>query len=275
MVLPSGLVVPELEYVLGLAVLTVVVVVLLVSMDSAVTNATVVAFGPWMVIGGGLHAFYVIRAFPRWAMPLFSAPAVYVTTFDLLCLVWLGAQFVARVWDKPAVVPRYVGGVGTGVLIVLVGSLFWQAVPFGGPHFLWPATIVLVSGMLTVVVYFLVSIWRTEAVSRVGLAGMLVVLAHTLDGISTAVGVDVLGTGERSPLPRAIMEFAGTLPTAEVVGVGWLFVLVKLVVAVVLLVYISAWVDDDPTWGRLALAFTAALGLGPASNNLFLFVIGA
>jgi uncharacterized membrane protein len=275
MVLPSGLVVPGLEYVLGLAVLTLVVVVLLVGMDPSVTNGLVVAFGPWMVIGGGLHAFYQIGTYSPTVAPLFSAPAVYVTAFDVLCVVWILAQFLSRVWDAPHVVSRYVGGVGTGVLVVLVGALFYQSIPFGGPYFVWPATIVLVSGMVAVVTYFLLGVWLTDAVSKVGLAGGLVVIAHALDGISTAIGVDVLGTGERSPLPRAIMEFAGTLPTADVIGVGWLFVLVKLVVAVGLLVYIADWVEDDPTAGRLALAFTAALGLGPAANNLFLFVIGA
>ncbi|PYZ03214.1 hypothetical protein C8039_17815 [Halogeometricum sp. wsp3] len=55
--------------------------------------------------------------------------------------------------------------------------------------------------------------------------------AHMLDGVSTAVGADVSRITE---LTRAggVFELAGTLPTAPYLGKGWLFVFVKLLVAI-------------------------------------------
>ena len=106
-----------------------------------------------------------------------------------------------------------------------------------------------------------------------GGVGALAVVAHALDGVSTAVGVDVLGFGERTPLSRVIIETAAALPTAEVLGAGWLFVVVKLAVACVVVVLLADLVEEDPREGSLLLGFVAAVGLGPGAHNLLLFAI--
>ncbi|MFB6184657.1 MAG: DUF63 family protein [Haloarculaceae archaeon] len=275
MFLPSGMVIPELGYVLSLTVVTVVAAALLYTLDPPVTARFVVALAPWMAAGGALHALYQIGAFPPAIAPLFGAPAVYVSTFDLLAIVWLPVAFVAQVRGEPAILHRYVGAVGLGVVVVLFGVGVRQSTAVGGPHPIWPALGVLLAGMIAAVAYFLLGLWRTEAVGRTGFAGGVVVLAHVLDGVTTAIGVDVLGTGERSPLPRLVMNVAAGLPTADVLGVGWLFVVVKLAVAVAIVVLLAAYVEDEPTEGYLLLALVAAVGLGPATNNLLLFLVGS
>ena len=102
---------------------------------------------------------------------------------------------------------------------------------------------------------------------------MLATFGHALDAVSTAVGVDVLGFGERSPLSQHIMDAAAALPTADAVGVGWLFVLVKLAVVAGVVALFAEYVEEDPAEGYLLLGFVAAVGLGPGVHNLFLFTV--
>jgi uncharacterized membrane protein len=100
---------------------------------------------------------------------------------------------------------------------------------------------------------------------------VVAVFGHALDGVSTAVGVDLLGSGERSPIPAAIMEFAGSLPTASAIGQGWLFVLVKLLIAAAVLLLFADFIQEDPVQGNAALGVVAAVGLGPGTHNILLF----
>jgi len=69
------------------------------------------------------------------------------------------------------------------------------------------------------------------------------------------------------------MAFADWLPTAETLGSGWLFVVVKLAVAGGVVVLFADYIDEVPTEGLLLLGFIAAVGLGPGVHNLLLFAV--
>jgi uncharacterized membrane protein len=260
---------------------TTIIVALLYASRPPVTQKTAFAFVPWMVIGAALHVFYQlgeafqVNLYPVWAEPLFSAPAVYFTTFLAMGFIWLAATIVGTTSRNRERGAQYLARVGIGVALVLAGLLVWQGLdPAVGP--LRPAIAVLSvigAGVLTFVIYILLGAWRTYIIAEAGYAGALVLFAHLLDGITTAVGVDILGVGERSVLPARIMEFAGTLPTEEFIGSGWLFVVVKLAVAVLIVVAFADYVSDEPDRGNLLFAFVAALGIGPAMNNVFIFFL--
>ena len=107
-----------------------------------------------------------------------------------------------------------------------------------------------------------------------GAVGGLALGAHALDGISTAVGTTQLGFGERTPLSRLLLELDG-LPAIPILGDGWLFVLVKLVVASGVVWLFASYISEEPAEGNLLLGFVAAVGIGPAAHNLLLFSIAA
>jgi len=138
----------------------------------------------------------------------------------------------------------------------------------------WPAVGLVVAVVLAAVVWS--GLRRLAPETRItGGVGALAVFGHTLDGVSTAVGIDVLGFGEQSPISRAILTFAADLPTAEIVGAGWLFILVKLALAAVVVVLLSEYVREEPAEGYLLLGAVAAVGLGPGAHNLLLFTIAS
>jgi uncharacterized membrane protein len=276
----SGFVVPPVLHSVFLGVGTLVVAALLYVTRPPVTQRTVLAFVPWIVSGAALHVFYQLdqplaepALYPGWAEPLFSAPAVYLTTFLGMGAIWLVATLVGETRtesDKPS---QYLLAIGTGVAVSLTGLVVFQGLG-GSLAPVVPILALIGTGVLTFLTYVGIGAWRTAVMAKARLVGAVVLFAHLLDGVTTAVGVDLLGTGERSLIPARIIEFAGGLPTAEFIGSGWLFVVVKFLVAAGIVVAFADFVEEQPTQGNLLFALVAAVGLGPAMNNLFLFLLG-
>lgn len=262
MVLPDGFALPPLAYLLPLLVATVGVVALLLRRRPPVGEATVLAFAPWMIAGAAGHVLGVIDAAPDALSPLLGTPSVYVSTFVLAGLVWALGD------DRVLVLA------GTLAALLAVGAAFAVGYDRGTVVLFWPTIALFLSIGLAAATWGVFRRALAGPAATTGTAGALVVLGHVLDGVSTAIGIDVLEVHERSPLPRAIMGFAEGLPTAEAIGVGWLFVLVKVALACGIVWLMADYVDDTPGEGFLLLGAIAAVGLGPGVHNLLLFAVG-
>mgnify|MGYP000117196550 CR=1 FL=1 len=274
MVLPTGFALPPLPYLVVLVGGVFLITALLVALEPPVDQRTVVALAPWMALGGALHALNQppIELYDAALAPLFGTPSVYLTTFNTAGTVWLLLSLFGVRTGHDEKISRNLGLVGTGVLTVLLLLSAITALRSGIADPVWPALAVLVSLFVAAITVLVVALWRTPLIIRARYAALVVVFAHVFDGVSTAIGTDVLGVSERSPVPRAIMEFAGSLPTASAIGSGWLFVLVKILVAVAVVVLMDDYLQEEPVEASLVLSLVAAVGLGPATNNVVLFL---
>lgn len=267
--LPSGFSVPPLQYLLALGAGALLAGVALRRRRPRVNPRVVAALAPWMIAGATLYALYQVDAIPVFR-PLFSAPAVYLTTFVPAALTW------AAVADQPSdrwALPSVPGTVAlTGV--TLAGTLVAYAIVFALAgdtlSVQWPAFGLLLSIAVAAVLWYTVRDRLRVAVT--GAPGVLVLFGHTLDGISTAVGTH-LGYGEQTPLSALIIDLARGLPTEPYLGAGWLFVAVKVGLAVAVLYVLTDYVREEPSEGALMLGIVAAVGLGPGAHNLVLFAI--
>ena len=267
MVLPEGFALPPLPYLLGLLAAVALVAGALYRTDPSVSDRTVLAFAPWIVVGSALHALHVVEWVPEVVAPLLGTPAVYLTTFVPAGTIWLAALQRDTDSERPLAVA------GTLVALAVVGYALALGAANGGLRIFWP-TVGLVVAVLLAVALWAATRWTyPEVAAATGGAGALVLFGHALDAVSTAVGVDLLGFGERTPVSRAVLDLAASLPTADLLGVGWLFVLVKLAIAEVVVVLFAEFVREDPTEGYLLLGLVAAVGLGPGAHNLILFII--
>jgi uncharacterized membrane protein len=263
--LPEGFGLPPLPYLVVLAAGTILVVRLLTREDPPVTAATVVGLTPWMVAGAALHSLFQLEAVPGILMPLLGTPAVYFATFVAAGATWIGA-----LRREPNRVPRVLGIAGGVVALLATVAVF----AVGGIVRPGPSLAsVVIALALTGVCWTGLERAAPESVAATGSAGVFVVFAHALDGASTAIGTDVLGRGERTPLSAEILEFAASLPTADTLGAGWLFVLVKLGLAVAVVNLFAGYVREDPRQAYLLLAVIVAVGLGPGSQNVILFAV--
>jgi uncharacterized membrane protein len=249
--------------------LTAVLAVALARRHPLVTEATVLAFVPWIGVGAGLAVFGRTVALPPPLAPLVDAPLVYLAALDVAAGLWL-LFLLGWVDSRGWTAAGATGVVGVLVVSPIVGvsvALDGGAVALG-----WAAASLLVTVGITLFAWATLALSRPTVTGRTGALGALVVFGQVLDSVTTVVGVDVLGLSEATPLSRAVLEFAGLLPTAELLGVGWLFALLKLALAVGI-VWTVATHLHRPAQQYFLLGIAAATGLGPGFHNLLLYAI--
>ncbi|MFB6108265.1 MAG: DUF63 family protein [Haloplanus sp.] len=274
--LPEGFALPPLPYLLALVAGLAAVGWALSRRRPAVTDRLVLAAVPWMVTGSAAHVLYVLGALPATVRPLAGTPAVYLTVAAVAGATWVVTDATERksgdadgaTTDRA----RPVAAVGLLACLPLVAAVLAAGARRGSLRLGVAALILVVAGAAAAATWGVLTRLRPDAAVTGGV-GALVVTGHALDGVSTAVGVDLLGFGERTPLSRSLIEFGASLPTANAIGSAWPFVLVKLVVAAVVVAALADLVREDPAEGRLLLGFVAAVGLGPGVHNLLLFAV--
>ncbi len=265
-ILPEGFALPPLPHLAALVLGVAAVGYGLYSRSPRVTERRVLALAPWMAVGSALHVLYVIGALPAAVHPFAGTPSVYVSVAVVAGGLWL----VADAADLP--VAATLAAAGTLCLLPAVGWAFAAGAARGSLSPAVPIIGLVAAAVVAAAAWAALRRVSPEAAATGG-AGALAVFGHALDGVSTAVGVDLLGFGERSPLSRLILDAGAALPTAEYVGAGWLFVLVKLVVACFVVTVLADYVREEPDEGYLLLGLVAAVGLGPGVHNLLLFTI--
>jgi uncharacterized membrane protein len=266
--LPEGFALPPPTYLALLLTGVVAVAVAVRRTTPAVAADRILAFVPWIVLGSALHVLYVVDALPAAARPLAGTPAVYLS----VGVVGVGTWVAADATLDGAAVARSLALVGGVLAFAAVAAVFAVGSAAGTLSPAVPA-VALVIGIALAGVVWTALTRGLPATRRTGALGALAVFGHTLDGVSTAIGIDVLGFGERTPLSRLIVEFAAGLPTAPALGSGWLFVLVKIALASVVVWLFADSVEDDPAGTDVLLGVVAAVGLGPAVHNLLLFSV--
>ena len=274
-ILPEGFSLPGLVYLVPLVVTLLAVAGVLVFLEPDVTDWTVIAFAPWMMLGAVLHVLYQQGAYPGVLEPLFGTPTVYLTTAILGGFVW-SISTLAGAMRRRGSNDRQLAVIGAGFTAVFATFSMYIGATAGGLTPLsafWPVIGLVVAGVVAALAWLLLSLTFTDAAAITGAPGALVVFAHSLDAVSTAIGIDVLGAVERTPLSAAILDFSAQLPTASVIGVGWLFVFVKILLALVIVAAMEDLYRDAPRQARAILAGVAAVGLGPGVHNLLLFAV--
>jgi len=266
--LPAGFSLPPLPYALALLAGAAAVGIGLARRRPPVTARHILSLTPWMALGSTLHVLYGIDGLPAIIAPFGGTAAVYLTTAILAGAGWLAVDALRSMRAPPVL-----AGGGLVALCVTVAIALRVGLARGTLAPAWPAAGLLLTVALTTAGWLGLRRLRPVATATTGAVGLLALFGHTLDGVSTAIGVDVLGFGERTPLSRVIIEAAAALPTAETIGVGWLFVLVKIGVASGVVVLFREYVDAEPTEGYALLGFVAAVGLGPGVHNLLLFTV--
>lgn len=262
MVLPAGFSLPTLPYLVVLGVALGVVVWGGLMTKPTMTASTVVGFVPWMLTGASFHVIYQLALVHESVRPFFGTPAAYLTTAVIAGSVWL---LSARYTNRSA---RILIGSGTGVFGVVLGWIVLN----NEVAVWWPLI-----GILTAVVVSGV-VWRglhrinNYATSTTGWPGFFVVFGHGLDAVSTAIGIDILHLTERTPAADLILTLGAHLPTAAFIGVGWLFVVVKLGLASLIVIWFADYIDESPTNAYLVFTLLIAIGLGPGIHNLLLYL---
>lgn len=236
-----------------------------------VSQRSLLALAPWTFVGASAYVLFQTGVLSLPYGDVLQVPAAYLGTAILAGVTWVGAALAAeRSGVSTEGLLAGVGGVAAALAVAAVLST-----ASGDLRIAWPLAGVGISAAASVAVWVALGWVRPAVTDRADGLGLLAVFGQVLDGVLTAIGVDVFGFGERTPLSRVVLRFAGDLPTADLLGTGWLLLLVKAGLAVGVLWLLADTVEEDPTVGLLMLAAVAAVGLGPGLHNTLLFVVAS
>ncbi len=214
MVLPEGFVLPAWYLLVPLLAVLGGVVALLWALGPPVTDRTVLAFAPWMLFGSTLHVLHRTEAYPDSIEVLFAAPSVYLVTATIAGVAWVLSIFLYS-GGLQETIERPLGTIGTGFFAVFTMFLLVESVELGTFEPFWPVIAIVISGVVTALAWLILGLWFTDVAAITGATGVLVVFGHALDGVSTAIGYDILGAGEEVPLSELVLNAGHALPTAE------------------------------------------------------------
>lgn len=241
-------------------------------MDPSVSPSIIFALTSWVISAGGFYALEQANAFPPAVAPLFELPVVYVTVGVLLLGTWLGALFVSTRVPSECDVGTVLGTAGAGLMGVVFLFGGYTGVVRNSLAIMWPGVIVLLAGIVTVAGWGGLLFFRPR-VRATGRFGLLVVFAHALDAISTAIGIAVLGITERNPISAFIIHVTAGLPLLTLLGPAGGFVVVKLLLAGGVVLAFSPSFREDRVTGALLFEGVAAAGLAPGIHNIVLFSV--
>ncbi|WP_435362269.1 DUF63 family protein [Haloarchaeobius sp. DFWS5] len=243
------------------------VFVLMRAKELRVTEDLVLAFFPWVAVAAALLVFGEVVVLPEVVLPFLDSPLAYLTAFVIGAELWL---FVSTSEKSSREVAEAVAIGGVLCLAPITGATL--ALSGREVHPLWSLVAVLVAVSFSILLWAYIDEYHPGVTGSSGLLGLAVVFGHLLDASTTVIGIDIFGLAEQTPLSREIMEFAATLPTAPVLGQAWLFLVVKVVIAMAI-VYVFSHSITDARHRAIVLGIAATAGLGPALHNLFLYAI--
>lgn len=231
------------------------------------SRRAVVALVPWMVAAAGLSVLARAAQYPDRIEPAVSGLGAYLTTYVVVCLAWFAIlELRANRDDRDAGLATLLAAMGAGMAMVIVGSLLLGAGSLSGALIFWLAVAPIAAAAAAGLVLLLLGLWYPEAAAYTGAVGGVVVFGYALWAIGSAVTV-LNGPGGHTSLSWAVLELVASLGLADRVGVdqqlvwAWGFVWVKLLVAVVAVLGLTAYSREHPARGNLALGAIGAVGV--------------
>ncbi|WP_255169650.1 DUF63 family protein [Natrononativus amylolyticus] len=283
-------------YIPILILLLVGIILLIRRLDIQRYRAGFYALFPFMLFGGTLRVVEdanvagaretgeMVMQLPYVAALI--SPFIYVTVFlvtllALLLSVWLERNGYVSGYEYP------LAGIGTAALAVTVGYLGYLAVtePFAEFHWLILVLTLVGATAVTAITWYALQAFAPEINRGTEYMGLVVIWAHAVDGVANVIGLDWayrLGPGynltPKHPINEAIVNYTGSiLPAsiAEVTGVAWPFLIVKIVAAVVVIwIFDETVFDESPRYATLLMITVVAVGLGPGTRDMLRAVFG-
>ncbi|WP_128476104.1 DUF63 family protein [Halorussus pelagicus] len=290
---PGYTLISEVGYALTMLLALLGVVFMLRRLDVGQDRELFYALFPYMLLGGalrvvedafdGLDPAQAAITFP-WNTLIIS-PVIYFTMFAVTLAALLGS-----VWLRNAGVTdsyRYsVAGVGAALLSVTVGYLGFLSSTTDYVDFFPQITAVVLVGatLVTVLTWAAVKRYAPEVNRGTGRMGIVVIWAHSVDGVANVVGIDwakELGLPRdlepKHPVNEALIDVGKQFPepVIDVVGAAWPFLLVKIVAAVfVIWVFDEQIFEESPRYAILLLVAIVAVGLGPGTRDMLRATFG-
>ena len=298
---PGYTVVSEIGYAVTLIFFLIGVLYLLRYLEVGHRKRFFFALTPFMFIGGALRVVEdandaalnagvdTLLTYP--ANTLIISPIIYFTMFAFTLAALVGAVWLEREGHIEEY-ERVLFGVGVAGTVLTVGFLLWFVptqlageIPGAGFYPQMSLFVLVASTVLAYGLYRLLEARIPVVNEGTGLAGLVVLFAHAVDGVANVVAsdwLDPLGIpveyGAKHPVNRFIIDVTESLQPAGlsgVIGTSWPFLVIKLVAATaVVYVFDRTIFEENPRYAIVLLVAIVAVGLGPGTRDMLRATFG-
>ena len=291
---PGYTAVSTVSYAVVLLFMLVGVYFLLERIGAEFDRTTVYAFFPFVPLGGALRTVEDANVlfladgsapipFPYSA--LIISPFIYFVVFG----VALGALVLGVVAAERGIVERYqhvVAVVGTIGLVGTLSYLGYLVVTTDLLGFNWSVPAITLGGatILAALTWWVGEQYLPELNKGTGLAGVLVIWGHAVDGVANVLSLDWADTfGLRGYEPKHVVNEAIHVHTpriqpdwlTDLIGATWPFIPLKVgAAAVVVYLFNEEVIEESPRYSYLLLIAVLAVGLGPGTRDFLRATFG-
>ena len=298
---PGYTVVSEIGYAVTLIFFLIGVLYLLRYLEVGHRKRFFFALTPFMFFGGALRVVEdandaalnagidTLLSYPT--NTLIISPIIYFTVFAVTLAALVGAVWLEREGHVEEY-ERVLFGVGVAGVVLTVGFLLWFVptrlvgrIPGVGFYPQMSVFVLVASAVLAYGLYRLLEVRLPVVNAGTGLAGLVVLFAHAVDGVANVVAADWLDPlgipveyGAKHPVNRFIVDVTEGLQPAglsAVIGTSWPFLVVKLVAATaVIYVFDRTIFEENPRYAIVLLVAIVAVGLGPGTRDMLRATFG-
>lgn len=247
-----------------------------------ITDKTVLAAVPWIIMGGALQALQRTDRYPAWVADTFGPPSVYLIPFVLFGITWTTMLQTTGDGRSLRCHPYYLGAMGLGGVTALVAATMAQAERLNLVGLYWLLIAPIIAATISFVVILLLRMWWPDVIVNTRYAGAVVVFGHTLHGLASIIGVGVTESLQHSSLSLMVMRAAVWLQSAGPVWadrgplVLWALLLfwIKLTFGVGTVMLVATYVGDKSRGRNVLLGAIALPGLLFSAYELLVITIG-
>lgn len=262
---PGYTLVSEAGYAYTILVAVVGVVYLLRRFDIGNSPRFYYGLVPYIFLGG---AFRVVEdtGVLEWPLSFFViSPVIYFTVFLATAAVLLAALALQRRGVVDDYAPAF-AAVGVAAFLAVAAFLLNYGVTESVVLWWVPVAVLGLATLTSAVLWFPVTQYVPAVTAGTGWMGAVLLWGHQVDGWATAIGIEVLGYGEKHPVAQAIIDLSGTTYT---------FVAVKAALVILILyAFDEEFFSDYERLPYLLLVTMLAVGLGPGTRNFLRATIG-
>ena len=232
-----------------------------------ISEATVIATGPWTVAAGGVVVAGEAGVYDR--VPFVTVPTLVAGLAVVALGIWVAFTGFADLREKPHS-ERYLTASGIGVAAVVFSSLLFTATGVTPVRLAWVVLAVVAAPAVAVGPYFALSLVYTDAVARLRFAGLYAVAAVVFDGVASAISTELFATG------REALVTSGLSLAAEAGGVspsGWQLLVAHALVGVVTVAVFGRIERARPAAGHAGCGLLSVCALGSGTVVLLAAVL--
>lgn len=254
-----------------LLLITGLLVILLYTYEPPITQTTILAFVPWIIVAAFLPLLPRFSGYPPYVVDLLTTPWAFFTAFVVPGLAWiiLIDLTVGRPDDTHH--PAYIATLGLGTAFILVNFVLTTHGPPSIHHLAFLLLIPLLALLGAIGITIACGLWHPDLLAYADkLAGFLI-FGSLLDGAATIAGISLTDPTAHSWLSQTILGVITQYSLAAIIGLSldllWAtsFITAKIAVAVAIAAILATYAKSK---SAIVYPILGVVGAIPLAHGL-------